>query len=53
MLQSLWSVAGMPTIAVPCGSVGGLPIGVQLIAAPNREQFLLDISDLLVNSKYL
>jgi len=50
MLQSLWSVVGMPTMAVPCGRVDGLPIGVQLVAAPNREQFLLDISDLLLIS---
>jgi Asp-tRNA(Asn)/Glu-tRNA(Gln) amidotransferase A subunit family amidase len=34
-------------MAVPCGLTDGLPIGVQLIAAPNLEQFLLDISERL------
>lgn len=50
MLQSLWSLAGVPTIAVPCGRVDGLPIGVQLIAAPNQEELLLRTSDTLLSS---
>lgn len=50
MLQSLWSLVGVPTIAVPCGRVDGLPIGVQLIAAPHREDFLLHASDFLSDS---
>jgi Asp-tRNA(Asn)/Glu-tRNA(Gln) amidotransferase A subunit family amidase len=47
MLQSLWSLIGFPTIAVPCGQVGGLPIGVQLIAAQDREEFLMSASSIL------
>jgi Asp-tRNA(Asn)/Glu-tRNA(Gln) amidotransferase A subunit family amidase len=50
MLQSLWSLVGVPTIAVPCGRVDGLPIGLQLIAAPHREDFLLHASDFLSDS---
>jgi Asp-tRNA(Asn)/Glu-tRNA(Gln) amidotransferase A subunit family amidase len=49
MLQSLWSLVGVPTIAVPCGHLDGLPVGVQLIAAPHREDFLLHASDLLLD----
>ncbi|MGM9653240.1 MAG: Asp-tRNA(Asn)/Glu-tRNA(Gln) amidotransferase subunit GatA [Eubacteriales bacterium] len=34
------SLAGLPAISLPAGSSGGLPIGVQLIAAPFREDML-------------
>jgi aspartyl-tRNA(Asn)/glutamyl-tRNA(Gln) amidotransferase subunit A len=33
-------VKNRPTLAVPCGLADGLPIGVQLIAAPHREDLL-------------
>lgn len=37
-----WSLAGVPALAVPCGfSRAGLPIGLQLAAAPWRERTLL------------
>src|SRR5439155_21217710 len=36
-----WSLAGMPALAVPCGFAGGLPVGLQLAAAPLREATLL------------
>ncbi len=35
------SLAGMPAITVPCGSVEGLPVGLQLIAKSFDEQTLL------------
>jgi Asp-tRNA(Asn)/Glu-tRNA(Gln) amidotransferase A subunit family amidase len=41
LLQGLWTLTGLPALAMPCGLYGGLPIGVQLIAAPGREDLLL------------
>ncbi|HEV2976039.1 MAG TPA: amidase [Casimicrobiaceae bacterium] len=41
MLQGLWSLAGLPSLAVPCGKVGGLPIGVQLVAQPGLDHLVL------------
>lgn len=40
-LQGLYSLMGFPTLAVPAGTVDGLPVGVQLVAAPGQEQLLL------------
>jgi len=48
MLQSLWSLSGAPALAVPAGMDEGLPVGVTLVAAPNRERFLLSVADGLV-----
>ena len=31
------SFAGLPVIAVPVGAIDGLPVGMQIIAAPHRE----------------
>lgn len=40
-MQGLYSLTGLPALAVPLGMVDGLPVGVQLIAAPGRERYLL------------
>ena len=40
-LQGLYTMTGLPALAVPCGTLGGLPIGVQLIAAPGCEALLI------------
>ncbi len=40
ILQGIWTLCGFPVLAVPCGQVDGLPVGVQLIAAPGREELL-------------
>jgi Asp-tRNA(Asn)/Glu-tRNA(Gln) amidotransferase A subunit family amidase len=45
-LQGLWTLAGLPTLAVPCGLVEGLPVGVQLIAAPDRVDLVLSAGGL-------
>jgi Asp-tRNA(Asn)/Glu-tRNA(Gln) amidotransferase A subunit family amidase len=36
-----FSFVGFPAVTVPCGTVGGLPVGLQLVAAPGREDILL------------
>ena len=42
MFQSPWTACGFPTITIPSGlSASGLPVGVQLVAAPFAEEALL------------
>jgi aspartyl-tRNA(Asn)/glutamyl-tRNA(Gln) amidotransferase subunit A len=36
-----WSFVGFPAISVPCGRVDGLPVGLQLVAPPHREDLLV------------
>jgi aspartyl-tRNA(Asn)/glutamyl-tRNA(Gln) amidotransferase subunit A len=36
-----WSFVGFPALSVPCGSVDGLPVGLQLVAPPDREDLLV------------
>ncbi len=38
-----WNVAGFPAATVRCGEVNGLPINVQVIAAPWREMTALSV----------
>jgi Asp-tRNA(Asn)/Glu-tRNA(Gln) amidotransferase A subunit family amidase len=38
---STYSVAGLPVAVVPAGEEGSLPIGVQIVAAPFREDLAL------------
>lgn len=45
--QRLWTLAGMPAAAVPCGMDGGLPIGVQLVAARGQDDLVLASAGLL------
>lgn len=35
------NLAGIPAISIPCGFVGGMPVGLQLLAAPFQESRLL------------
>jgi amidase len=40
-----WNMAGFPAISLPLGvSTGGLPIGMQLVAAYGREDLLLQLA---------
>jgi aspartyl-tRNA(Asn)/glutamyl-tRNA(Gln) amidotransferase subunit A len=40
-----FSLAGTPALSVPCGfTAGGLPVGMQLVAAPGRDRWLLGIA---------
>jgi aspartyl-tRNA(Asn)/glutamyl-tRNA(Gln) amidotransferase subunit A len=43
-LTTPWSVLGWPAISVPAGQVSGLPVGLQLVAAPGRDADLLDLA---------
>ena len=38
------SFAGLPVIAVPVGSIDGLPVGMQIIAAPHREDICFRVA---------
>ena len=42
---AIWNVLGNPAVAVPSGfTANGLPLSVQLAAAPNREPLLLQVA---------
>jgi amidase len=42
MFQGPWTSCGLPTISLPSGlAASGLPLGIQLIAGPFREESLL------------
>ena len=51
LLQALWTLIGWPVLALPCGSHGHLPIGVQLAAAPGEEQLLLAAARSVMNQE--
>ena len=38
-----WSLTGLPALSVPCGWSEGLPVGLQLVAAPGREDLLVAV----------
>ena len=40
-------VLGLPGLAIPVGSEGGLPMGVQLVAARWRDDLLLDAAEVI------
>lgn len=38
-----WSLIGFPAVSVPCGQLGSLPVGLQLVARPWREDLLVAV----------
>lgn len=38
------NIAGLPAISLPCGELGGMPVGLQLIGPKFSEQTLLSVS---------
>jgi amidase len=46
-----WNATGQPAISLPLGrSSEGLPIGVQLVAGPGRDELLLAIAGVLMEA---
>jgi aspartyl-tRNA(Asn)/glutamyl-tRNA(Gln) amidotransferase subunit A len=45
-----WSFVGFPAISLPCGWSEGLPVGLQLVAAPYREDHLVALGTALEQS---
>jgi aspartyl-tRNA(Asn)/glutamyl-tRNA(Gln) amidotransferase subunit A len=43
----IWSLVGNPAVSLPCGAHRGLPIGVQLTAAPGGERVLARAGSML------
>ncbi|MEU6578875.1 amidase [Streptomyces sp. NPDC046805] len=41
----LANYTGYPAITVPCGSVAGMPVGLQVLGRPGAEDRLLDVAD--------
>ena len=39
------NIAGLPGVSVPCGFVGGLPVGLQILAKPFDEATMLRAAD--------
>ncbi|KAJ8602058.1 hypothetical protein CTAYLR_002783 [Chrysophaeum taylorii] len=39
---SLVSITRCPALVLPCGDVDGLPVGIQLVAAPGKDALLLE-----------
>jgi aspartyl-tRNA(Asn)/glutamyl-tRNA(Gln) amidotransferase subunit A len=44
-LTAPFSLAGVPTAAVPFGKIDGLPVGVQLVSAWDEDARALDVAD--------
>jgi aspartyl-tRNA(Asn)/glutamyl-tRNA(Gln) amidotransferase subunit A len=38
------NLAGVPAISVPCGTVDGMPVGLQLIGRHNEDERILDVA---------
>ncbi|TYK49374.1 amidase [Actinomadura decatromicini] len=41
-LTCAWNVLGLPALSVPAGTVGGLPVGAQLVTRRGAESLLFD-----------
>jgi len=39
-----WSFIGLPAMSAPIAEPGGLPLGLQLVAAPYREESLFRVA---------
>lgn len=53
LLAQPWALAGVPALSVPTTGDDGLPIGVQLVAAPGHEAFLFRVAAALeANSSF-
>ncbi len=48
---NLLSIGGLPSASVPAGQEGGLPIGVQISAAPFREDIVLAVASVVEKNR--
>jgi Asp-tRNA(Asn)/Glu-tRNA(Gln) amidotransferase A subunit family amidase len=44
-LTAPFNLAGAPVLSVPIGKIGGLPAGMQIVAAPGRESLLREVGE--------
>lgn len=44
------SLAGIPGVSIPCGFVGNLPVGLQILGPFMREDLILDIAKIYENN---
>jgi aspartyl-tRNA(Asn)/glutamyl-tRNA(Gln) amidotransferase subunit A len=44
-LTVLANIAELAAISIPCGKIGGVPVGIQLMAARGDDNFLLDVAE--------
>lgn len=49
-LQAIWTLLGFPALAVPCGQLEGMPVGVQIAARPSRDSVLLTVGSRLAGA---
>lgn len=40
------NLAELPAISIPCGDIGGLPVGLQIIGKPFEEEKIMDIAQI-------
>jgi amidase len=51
VLVRIWNVTGQPAISLPLHATAeGIPVGVQLVAPPGREDLLIALGAQLENS---
>lgn len=50
MFNALWTYLGMPCISLPLLDIDGLPLGVQLVGARNRDRDLLVIAKWMMHA---
>jgi len=39
-----WNMAGLPAISVPSTAAGGLPVGIQIVAAAGAEPVIIALA---------
>jgi aspartyl-tRNA(Asn)/glutamyl-tRNA(Gln) amidotransferase subunit A len=53
ILRNTWpfNAAHLPAVTLPCGAGDGLPVGLQLVAAPFRDGPLLAIAEAVARTR--
>ena len=46
------NMAGLPALSLPCGKVGKLPVGLQIIGRPFEENKILEIGEIFEHANY-